>query len=120
MSIRNVLAAAVLTSVLFSWASAQTVTPAPQAASPAPDAQAATPPPPAFPEAPARSGKDILESSCTGCHDLGVLTATPHAAEEWPGVLKRMVGNGLNITPTDLSTVQAYLVEHYSAEPGAH
>ncbi len=120
MSIRNVLAAAVVTSALFGWASAQTVTPAPKAAPPTPDAQAATPPPPAFPDTPTRSGKDILESSCTGCHDLGVLTATPHAADEWPGVLKRMVGNGLNITPTDLTTVQAYLVEHYSAEPGAH
>lgn len=118
MPIRKVLAAALLTSTLFGWASAQTPAATPQGASPAP--QAATPPPPAFPETPARSGKDILETSCTGCHDLGVLTATPHAAEDWPGVLKRMVGNGLNITPTDLTTVQAYLVEHYSAEPGAH
>ena len=115
MSIRKVLAVAALTSVLFSWANAQT--PAPKPTPPARGAQAAPPP---APMVPTRDGKEILESSCTGCHDLGVLTATPHAAEDWPGVLNRMVGNGLNITPTDLSTVQAYLVEHYSAEPGAH
>ena len=119
MPIRKVLAAAALTSVLFSWAYAQTPAPVPasKTAPPVQGAQAASPPAPMIPT---RDGKEILESSCTGCHDLGVLTATPHAAEDWPGVLNRMVGNGLNITPTDLSTVQAYLVEHYSAEPGAH
>lgn len=113
MSIRKTFALVVLTSALCSWASAQTTAEPPP---PGPAVQAS--PPPAA--APGRDGKDILETSCTGCHDLGVLTATPHAAEDWPGVLKRMVGNGLNITPTDLSTVQAYLVEHYSAGPDAH
>lgn len=116
MPFRKVLVVTALASAFFSWANAQTQAPAPTAA----PAETSKPPGGAAPDVPLRTGKDILETSCTGCHDLGVLTATPHTAEDWPVVLNRMVGNGLNITPEDMKTVQAYLVEHYSSEPGAH
>jgi cytochrome c5 len=114
MSIRKALVFAAVASVMVTWANAQTTAPKP---APDPASPPAAAPPPAMP---ARGGQEILEGSCTGCHDLGVLTATPHTAEDWPVVLKRMEGNGLNISPADLATVQAYLTEHYSAGPDAH
>lgn len=64
--------------------------------------------------APARSGAEILETNCAACHDTGVITATPHTADDWPVVVQRMIGNGANLSAEDRATLEAYLINTYS------
>ena len=61
-----------------------------------------------------RSGPEILETNCAACHDMGVITATPHSAEDWPVVVQRMIGNGANLSTEDRATLEAYLINTYS------
>lgn len=61
-----------------------------------------------------------LNTSCTACHDLSVLTARPHEAAEWPVILKQMIANGANLNDNDFKGLQAYLTRTYStpSHPG--
>ena len=53
--------------------------------------------------------RQVLETSCTACHDLGVLTARPHARTEWPSILDTMIGNGANLTDDEHKLLAEYL-----------
>jgi len=57
----------------------------------------------------------VLTSTCTACHDLGVLVSRPRAAEEWPEILRRMIGNGANLSENDFKLLSDYLARAYSA-----
>lgn len=57
----------------------------------------------------------ILTNTCTACHDLGVLTARPHRADEWPGILQQMISNGANLSDDQKKVLQTYLAANYSA-----
>jgi len=94
-------------------AMAAVAAPSPSAA-PTSAAQAPAPKAAQTSSATARSGAEILETNCAACHDTGVITATPHTAEDWPVVVQRMIGNGANLSPEDRVTLEAYLINTYS------
>jgi cytochrome c5 len=106
---------------LWACASAQPTSPAAQAAVQTPAPAAASPPAAVAPApvttvaSPARSGQQILDETCAACHDLGVLSATPHTAEDWPLVLQRMVGYGANLTDAEMKTLETFLIATYTA-----
>lgn len=81
-------------------------------------ATAQTPPPAPVPAPTAKPPEDataIMNRACVACHDLSVLTQTPHTAEDWPMLLQRMVSNGALVSDAELKTVQDYLVANYSS-----
>lgn len=58
----------------------------------------------------------VLTSTCTACHDLGVLVSRPRAKEEWPVILKQMIGNGANLSEADFNLLSSYLARTYSPQ----
>jgi hypothetical protein len=114
---------------------AEPVAPAPAAPTPAPSAPAVvaappvvvraptqiaqTPPPPAAtpPAAvtpvrtglPAGPGRDTVQRVCTGCHAIGMVTATGRTPDGWEEIIGRMVNLGLEASDDDLQTIHQYL-----------
>jgi hypothetical protein len=58
---------------------------------------------------------NILSDSCQGCHDLTMLARRPIAAEEWPGILDKMVGLGAGLSEDDRHKLERYLTKIYSS-----
>ena len=62
-------------------------------------------------------GKPILERVCQSCHDIGVLSQTPHTADEWPAIVQRMRSNGADLNSADAKLVVQYLQKAYVPKP---
>ncbi len=58
--------------------------------------------------------KATVERVCQSCHDLGTVAQSQHAADEWPAVVKRMRGNGAQMTDVEAKRIQEYLAATYS------
>ena len=63
------------------------------------------------------SAKPIVERVCQSCHDIGVLSQTPHTADEWPAIVQRMRSNGADLNSADAKLVVLYLQKNYVAKP---
>jgi cytochrome c5 len=58
-------------------------------------------------------GLQILNSSCTSCHEASVITQ-PRPKADWQPIIERMRANGANISDPDAKTLLAYLIKNYS------
>lgn len=58
-------------------------------------------------------GAQILESGCTGCHDLNRVRSKSLTSAEWQGIVDRMKGRGADISDEDTSTLVDYLTKTY-------
>jgi hypothetical protein len=68
---------------------------------------------PTLPDGPNR---DLVERTCSACHDTSMLTATGGRSREgWNSTLDDMVSNGLSISPSDRALVLQYLSTYLSA-----
>ncbi|HWA22027.1 MAG TPA: hypothetical protein VG735_06490 [Caulobacterales bacterium] len=65
----------------------------------------------------AEEAQALLQASCTGCHELSVVTEARHSEADWDATLTRMVGNGAVLTPEDIAKLKAYLAANYSDAP---
>ena len=72
---------------------------------------------PASAEATPDPAKAIVERVCQSCHDIGVLSQTPHTADEWPAIVQRMRSNGADLNSDQAKLVVAYLQKAYVAKP---
>lgn len=61
--------------------------------------------------------KAIVERVCQSCHDIGVLSQTPHTADEWPAIVQRMRSNGADLNSAQAKLVVTYLQNNYVAKP---
>lgn len=68
---------------------------------------------------PAGRGRDILEASCTSCHDMeevanlrGKLTA-----DGWRGIVKTMTDYGAQVDPKDVGVLVEYLNTNFGKKP---
>lgn len=61
---------------------------------------------------PAGPGKELVESRCTLCHDLGVVTTLRRSKEEWDRVVKDMVARGSAGSPEEIKTLTGYLAAY--------
>jgi quinoprotein glucose dehydrogenase len=69
--------------------------------------------PPAAPALPDGPGRDLFVQTCSQCHALGTATGKRRSAEEWTGVIERMIGMGAPIDAVQAKTIQAYLATHF-------
>ena len=58
-------------------------------------------------------GKEILQSACAGCHELGRVLHAGYSAEDWRTVLHMMKNVGTQITDSQLETLVTYLAENF-------
>jgi cytochrome c5 len=82
----------------------------PAAAAPAPAATAAA----AAAQLPEGPGKQILNASCTSCHDLREVTKLRgyYNRAQWRDIVVTMVEYGAPIEKTDIEVLTSYLEEH--------
>ena len=61
---------------------------------------------PAFDEA---AAANLVNASCTTCHDLTGIERGLYPADEWRETVNRMLGHGLNISNEEIETIVTYL-----------
>ncbi len=61
---------------------------------------------PAFDEA---AASNLVNASCTTCHDLTGIERGLYPADEWRETVNRMLGYGLNISDEEIETIVTYL-----------
>ena len=59
------------------------------------------------------AGKAILEQSCTGCHDLDLVSNRTGTQAEWQEVVDRMNGRGAGVGEKDVPVLVQYLTTTY-------
>jgi hypothetical protein len=70
--------------------------------------------PPAKPVAlPAGTGKELVETRCTMCHDLERVTAAKRSKGEWESVVGNMLERFGLQAPDEARTISAYLEANY-------
>jgi len=65
---------------------------------------------------PTGSGKDLVETRCTVCHDLERVASAKRQKSEWPALVANMVGRGAVATPDEAQAISSYLASHFSGE----
>jgi cytochrome c5 len=59
------------------------------------------------------AAKALLEASCTGCHDLDLVSNRTGNQAEWQEVVDRMNGRGAGLSEKDVPVLVQYLVKTY-------
>lgn len=67
-------------------------------------------------EAPAVDGKKLLETTCTGCHDLETATGTKRTKSDWEEVIGRMIGRGASVDDAQFAILVDYLTKNFGAQ----
>lgn len=62
---------------------------------------------------PAGAGKELVESRCTACHDLGRVVAAKRTKADWESVTKSMVDRGAQATPQEAQAIASYLSSQF-------
>jgi glyoxylase-like metal-dependent hydrolase (beta-lactamase superfamily II) len=78
-------------------------------------AQVATPSPRTGPAAPVPAGRQILERSCSSCHNLNRVERK-RDEPEWRTILARMQDRGAAISETEVETLLEYLVKTFGSQ----
>lgn len=65
---------------------------------------------------PEGDGRELVESLCTQCHSLNMVTAQKKNKREWEQVINRMVSSGMEVTPEDADMIAGYLADHFGPE----
>jgi len=55
----------------------------------------------------------LVETVCSGCHSLEVVTKKQATQDEWRDVVKAMVDRGANLQPAEVSVVTDYLARKF-------
>src|SRR5206468_2033715 len=63
-----------------------------------------------LPNAPA---KDVVQNSCTLCHQLNVIMNAGHTPEEWARIVGDMINKGAQVAPAQASVVTQYLASNF-------
>jgi len=59
------------------------------------------------------AGKNVLNASCTNCHDLDLVTNRTGSQAEWQEVVDRMNARGAGVAEKDIPVLVAYLAKTY-------
>jgi cytochrome c5 len=65
---------------------------------------------------PAVDGKKLLETSCTGCHDLDTATGTKRTKSDWEEVIGRMIGKGASVDDAQFPILVDYLTKTFGTQ----
>ena len=62
-------------------------------------------------------GKDAVQSACSTCHGLQMLTFGYHDRQEWELTMDRMLAAGAKVPPDQVAIVTDYLVKNFKGTP---
>jgi cytochrome c5 len=62
-------------------------------------------------------GEQILNSSCSGCHDLRPIQTSAHDKEGWNDVVQNMLQKGADVADVDVPVLVDYLATAYGPLP---
>jgi cytochrome c5 len=62
---------------------------------------------------PEGEGKEIIERSCTSCHDIALVTAERHSEQQWKDLVDDMVRRGAEATDSERKVILTYLVKNF-------
>ena len=68
----------------------------------------------ATPELPPGKGAGIIQSNCSSCHALTVVTSKRASKPQWTQVVNLMITRGAQITDEDIQTVIDYLAANFN------
>ena len=69
------------------------------------------------PSAPPGAGLDIIKARCIGCHPINqVFDAPPKTAQNWAQTVRKMAERNGEMTPEEITVVNAYLAKHYAVD----
>src|SRR5689334_957934 len=57
--------------------------------------------------------KSLVESACTACHALSLITSAGHTPEDWKLLVERMVSAGAEIPKDQMASVTSYLAKGF-------
>jgi virginiamycin B lyase len=66
---------------------------------------------------PEGNGKEMVETLCVGCHELGRVTAAGHTREEWPIVVDMMRNVGVPLSADQARLMTDYLAQNFPEKP---
>jgi len=61
----------------------------------------------------AATGESLLQTRCTVCHSLDVVTRKTESLDEWRGIVANMVSRGANLSAVEQSVLVDYLATTY-------
>jgi len=67
-------------------------------------------------ETPAVDAKKLLESTCTGCHDLDTATGNKRSKAEWEETVGRMIGKGAPVDDAQFPILVDYLSKTFGVQ----
>ena len=62
---------------------------------------------------PAGGGKAIVETACTACHELTLITTAGHTPVDWKLLVERMVSAGAEVPKNQIAMVTEYLSKSF-------
>src|SRR5579863_7592581 len=62
---------------------------------------------------PAGDAKAIVETSCTTCHALSLITGAGHTPEDWKLLVERMVAAGAEVPNNQFAMLTDYLAKSF-------
>ena len=62
-------------------------------------------------------GEQILNASCSGCHDLRPIQTSAHDKEGWNDVVQNMLQKGADVSDADVPVLVNYLVDAHGPLP---
>ncbi len=62
---------------------------------------------------PEGAGKEILQSACAGCHEIGRVLRAGYSAQDWSTVLHMMRNVGAQLSDDQFATLVPYLAENF-------
>ena len=64
------------------------------------------------------NGREMVETICSGCHDLSPITdAVGFSRQDWEIVVKSMIDMGADIKPEQVSVIANYLAANFPPKP---
>src|SRR5215203_1515937 len=66
---------------------------------------------------PKRDGEQIMNASCSGCHESTVIQTSAKSQEEWEQTLDQMIQRGATVSAEERPTLLTYLVRAHGPMP---
>src|SRR5579871_830366 len=57
--------------------------------------------------------RDVIQSACSACHQLNVVTNAGHTPEEWSRIVGDMVMKGAGLSAAQVPSVTQYLASNF-------
>jgi cytochrome c5 len=68
---------------------------------------------------PAGDGKRLVETTCSSCHDIDVVTSKSYTKERWRSVVDAMISEGAPLSKAEAARVVEYLAKHFGEKERA-